>query len=138
MSEKYDYEAVKKAIKETPIVFEKEYIYYVESESSKESWLEDDFEKELYKEYYKQLRSGDTNMGYDQWKLTSEILNKKEPHVLCERCQKDITNLIYNRGDHVIIDLSRYEIQRGNEYIIAPYCKECIEIIKKEMIKNDD
>ena len=54
---------------------EKEYIYYVESESSKESWLEDEFEKELYKEYYKQLRSGDTNMGYEQWKLTSEVLN---------------------------------------------------------------
>ena len=67
-----------------------------------------------------------------------EVLNKKEPHVSCERCQKDITNLIYNRGDQVIIDLSRYEIQRGNEYMIAPYCKECIEIIKKEMIKNDD
>jgi len=34
-------------------------------------------EKELYKEYYKQLRSGDTNMGYDQWKLTSEVLNNE-------------------------------------------------------------
>ena len=54
---------------------EEEYIYYVESECSKEPWLEDEFEKELYKEYYKQLKNGDTNMGYDQWKLTSEVLN---------------------------------------------------------------
>ena len=53
-------------------------IYHVESEPSKESWLEDDFEKELYKEYYKQLRSGNTNMGYDEWKLTSEVLGQYE------------------------------------------------------------
>ena len=52
-------------------------IYYVESKPSKKSWLEDDFEKELYKEYYTQLRSGDTNMGYEQWKLTSEVLNNE-------------------------------------------------------------
>jgi len=28
-----------------------------------------------YRNYYNQLRSGNTNMGYDQWKLTSEVLN---------------------------------------------------------------
>ena len=39
---------------------------------------EEEFRKELYKEYYKQLRSGDTNMGYEEWKLTSEVLGQYE------------------------------------------------------------
>ena len=39
---------------------------------------EEEWKKELYKEYYKQLRSGNTNMGYDQWKLTSGVLNNEK------------------------------------------------------------
>ena len=38
-------------------------------------WLGTEFEKELYKEYYKQLKNGDTNMGFDEWKLSNEVLN---------------------------------------------------------------
>lgn len=34
---------------------------------------EEEFEKELYKEYFKQLRSGNTNMGYEDWKLVMVV-----------------------------------------------------------------
>ena len=37
-------------------------------------------EKELYKEYYKQLRAGDTNMGFEAWKLSNEIINREGKH----------------------------------------------------------
>ena len=50
-----------------------------------------------------------------------------------KRCGKDITELIYNKGDFVIVNLHRYEVQRGNEYKISPYCRECIDIIKREL-----
>ena len=51
------------------------------SEKEKYDWKIDrliHIPKELYKEYYTQLRSGDTNMGYEVWKLTSEVLKNNE------------------------------------------------------------
>jgi len=36
---------------------------------------DEEWEKELRKEHYKALRSGDTNMGFDTWKITHEIIN---------------------------------------------------------------
>ena len=34
-------------------------------------------EFKLIEQYWDELMKGNTNMGYDQWKLTSEVLNNE-------------------------------------------------------------
>ena len=38
----------------------------------------DEKEFKLIEQYWNELEKGNTNMGYDQWKLTSEVLNNDD------------------------------------------------------------
>ena len=35
------------------------------------------WDERLWLGYYSELKEGNTNMGYEQWKLTSEVLNNE-------------------------------------------------------------
>jgi len=53
--------------------------------------------------------------------------------ILCNDCGKDITEIIYEKGEDVVIQLNKYEIKKGATYLIAPYCRDCIKKITEEL-----
>jgi len=56
-----------------------------------------------------------------------------DKHIYCEDCDKDITKLIYKKGDDVVVQ----KIDNNKGFLMC-YCKKCIKKRTKKYKRFDE